>query len=357
MQIFLDTNVIITSQYFRSDFAKLFLKSSHLLGYKIIIPEVVFDEVIGNYKKDLIKKSEPYLKACKDLEAVINDIDVYEFDIEQLTDEYEDFFIDLLEQNEVDIPDYPKISPKDLVEAEYRQLKPFKTNGEGHKDYLIWKTITSYKLSKDNIYLATNNPKDFCADQIKGEDLKLHPDLVQQIRKPAATPKIINDLRKFFNDNIQPSLEGIELKDIAGLTNERIEESANMILLDKLGGYQTYNFAGLHFNGDVTIDEVGEGTFSSISYKKIDGNEILISIDGTIDVEIDGFIDQHEFYTMSDRKTSAISIVDRDWNDHVMSASTSEDISFKLSMAYSREDDEIAFVSLSLPDEIGIHEY
>ena len=62
-------------------------------------------------------------------------------------------------------PALPGASLKTLVEDSYKGIKPFKANGEGYKDYLIWHSILAdlRKTPKEiKTYVLTNNVNDFC---------------------------------------------------------------------------------------------------------------------------------------------------------------------------------------------------
>ena len=48
--IFLDTNIFIDAGYFRAAGAQAFLRTCRFAGFDLALPEVVLDEVRGNFE-------------------------------------------------------------------------------------------------------------------------------------------------------------------------------------------------------------------------------------------------------------------------------------------------------------------
>ena len=78
---------------------------------------------------------------------------------------FEKWLEELVDRHGIVVPPYAEVSPKELVEQLYAVKKPFKDSGEGHKDYIVWKSILVHLIGKKseppNI-LLTSNTKDFC---------------------------------------------------------------------------------------------------------------------------------------------------------------------------------------------------
>ena len=71
MQIFLDTNIIFKEHFFRSTNARALLKAARFLGLDIVIPEIVVDEVKGNFSSEFAEKLAQYEKAYRELRKLI----------------------------------------------------------------------------------------------------------------------------------------------------------------------------------------------------------------------------------------------------------------------------------------------
>lgn len=65
---------------------------------------------------------------------------------------------------------------KEIIVASYAGKKPFKTSGDGYKDYLIFSSILNNNESESEIHFATANHKDFCDNSGA-----LHPELQSMI--------------------------------------------------------------------------------------------------------------------------------------------------------------------------------
>lgn len=61
MNIFLDSNILFPDPFFKENFARNFLKTIKEINGKIFISNVVYQEVINNYKREL-KKEERLLE-------------------------------------------------------------------------------------------------------------------------------------------------------------------------------------------------------------------------------------------------------------------------------------------------------
>ena len=361
MNIFLDTNIIKKAHFFRANNAQIFLKAAKLLGLKIIIPEVVIDEVFGNYRKTLIEKIDKFNAATKDLLSVIDNQKIQEFnnkelEVEAKYTEYKLWFRKLVEDNNVKILNYPDVTCQDIVQNSNESKKPFNNKGIGHKDFLIWKTIctfTTYSKPNELIFFITNNHKDFAEEggSKTGSECEIHPELKTQLPEESPEVMIYLDLESFIKRQITPLLDGVTLEEtvvISQKVNERVEDS----LLEKLEYYTLYQLEGVPF-ADLSIGMVGPHKVFDTEIKIIDGDEILINIEGAVDLEIFGFMDKSDYYS---EKTD-VYISDPNWNSHVMEVSTSITTPFELLFSYSKVKDEFTGVDLILMDEISEIDY
>lgn len=348
--VFIDTNIVINENFFLSASAQAFLKACSILNIKVVIPEIVFDEVLGNFSKKLKERVRAFEKAQKELAKFV-DIDLNEIDLEDELDEYKNRLVELVEAYGVSLAPYPEIPAKELVEKSYEKRKPFKDNGDGHKDYLVWKTvkihIETQTAALPNLFL-TNNTKDFGA---KAEDDVhiLHPDLANQIEEQAKRPKLYTSLKTVFDEELTPHLQGMTLDDVPDLDSQEITTLTEKFLLDDLPQHSAFRFENVPFSNEVTITMVGETKIEGTCLTKLD-DEIVINVTGKVEIEVSGFIDKYAYY--SDNDMSEISVVDSDWNDHVMAVSIDVETAFELSIFYSLERNTVIGHEISLPQEI-----
>ncbi|WNO53178.1 PIN domain-containing protein [Stakelama saccharophila] len=348
--IFIDTNIIYTENFFRPPWVKSFLKACDILQISVVIPEVVVDEVKGNFLKEIVERYQTFQKSEKYLGRLV-ELNPNHLDITSISAKFNIFFDQLLDEHGVIVAPYPDISLKEIVKKSYEQPKPFKEGGEGHKDFLIWETVKCHILdastSGSNI-LLTNNIKDFSKDD-KKEKNTLHPDLATQIEPNALRPSIHLSMKAVLDAEIMPLLEGVEIQDIPSLGQPDIEHITDSLLGDDLPQRTAFGIEGVPFSNDVSISGVGEAKIESVKLAKAD-DQIVINIAGTVEIEVDGFIDKFDFYHAEEM--SGVSVWDHNWNDHVAAVSTSIETPFELSVFYSLDNNKVVSHEIVLTDEI-----
>lgn len=348
--IYIDTNIIYSESFFRSSWVKSFLKACDILQISVVIPEIVLDEVKGNFPITLSIRQKAFQKAERELAKLIS-LDAQDLDILAISKKYEDSLEDLLDEHGVISAPYPEISAKQIVTKSYEFAKPFKENGEGHKDYLIWESVKSHILesstSAPNIFL-TNNIKDFSKDENKGKNT-LHPDLADQIEPDHLRPSIQLSMKAVLDAEIMPLLQDLELEDIPSLGQQDIEHITNTLLLDDLPQRTAFGIEGVPFSNEVSISSVGEAKIESVNLAKAD-DQIVINISGIVEIEVDGFMEKFEVYDAEEM--SGISVWDHNWNDHVAAVSTSVETPFEMSVFYSLEDEKVVGHEIVLTNEI-----
>lgn len=346
--VYLDTSVAINESFLKSPYCEAFLKACAILQFVVVIPEIVLDELKGNFPKKLYERYAPYLKAKKDLEKLIA-LDVSTPSINDSINSYYEWLEELLEEYGVVVAPYPDVTPKELVEKSYTMNKPFKDSGEGHKDYVIWKTISAHiteNNSDQNIFL-TNNTKDFCDVDENGAPC-LHPDLSRHIENPVQRPRIYTSIKGAFDAELSPHLEGITLDDIPDLGAGDVDTIVGEFLLEDLPGRSLYGLEGVPFSNEISLSSIGQHSIDSVALKRVD-DEVIISVAGSVEVEVDGFIDKSEYYGSDEGN---MYVVDGDWNDHVMMVSSSVDTLFEMTIFYTTQSGEVTGREITLLQEI-----
>ena len=352
MRVFLDTNIIFHEQFFRSVRAQTLLKAARFLGIEVSIPEIVLDEVVGNFPTQLAEQHHKYEIAARNLARLI-DLDRPAISLEDRAAEYEAWLDALVDEYEVVVAPYPEVAAKELVTESYKGTKPFKASGDGYKDYLVWKTIVaqiSQQSGDHESYFLTNNIADFCEEN--SGQFTLHPDLAKQIATEACRPIVYRSLEKFLTDKIAPRLEGINIANVPNLSTDGIHDRVQEVLENELEWYGAFGFEGLHFNNDVTVGMVGEAAIEEISLKELDEKDLIITVTGIVPIECYGYLDKSDYYSMNDDDSEEVHISEPDWNDHVMQVSQSITTPFEILFSYSKSDNAITGHSIEFPAEI-----
>ena len=349
MKIFLDTSILIKEGYLRSETARTFLKAAKILDIGVCLPEVTYDELLGRVKIEINKQSDAAEKAIKKL-INLTDKNFASPDPKEFFSNYENWLDELLDQNKVEILNYPDISPKEIVEASYIGKKPFKPRGEGYKDYLIWHTLLELtnKESREEFVFLTKNTHDFCDE--KSTSPTLHPDLVKQLGKNIRV-QVIKDLRLLLNEIIAQKLGGANPQDIPA----SISATTKKIVEELLTGYSAYGFEGLPIGNDVTISYVDNVMLGQLVFKSFGNDEILVKFEGKVTAEFSGFIDKSEYYLHYE--IPDVNICDSNWNDRVMLTSSVAELDFEGELILEKKSKKITSREVNLPTEIGVYDY
>lgn len=175
---------------------------------KIVIPHVVYDEVISQYEKksfesicdinEALIKSKKYLRLDIDVDALI--------DLKSKVLEYTEYLDGIISAYDILILNYPNIEHRDIALKAMSRSKPFKKNGEGYCDSLIWENVKGLASQDVNnsIVFITSNTKDFY------ENSHLHPSLINELIHLDVSPsnvEIYVSLKEYAQAMIMPKLE------------------------------------------------------------------------------------------------------------------------------------------------------
>ena len=182
MMIFIDSNILCANYYMQGTSFEIIKKVG-----TIVIGEVVFDEVMNKYREHLTDQLQ---KIQKDVDGINRlfpkDKAVLfpEINRDLACEQYKEFLEMFIIESGLSIPeDYPnELSHKEIVERELQRKKPFKSNGAGYRDYLVWRTAlnTARSYSSEELHFITENTQDFSDTKNKAV---LHPDLQQDLNK------------------------------------------------------------------------------------------------------------------------------------------------------------------------------
>ena len=348
--IFLDTSILIRENFFRSPSALLFLRATQFLGIKIIIPQIVIDEIKGKYPLNLIEKHRQFDKQRKQINNLTQK-KVADLDLLYENKLFSKWINKVINFDNLEVLPYPKISLEEIVRASYKLKKPFKENGEGYKDYIIWESIVSYinnHEGNEEFYFLTGNVRDFCVK--KDDKLMLHEDLTRHIDEEKRPIVVYTNLKDYFDEKIRCQLNGINVSDVPDLSLEKLKKIAEEKVEESLAYYSTYGIEGLQFANDVTVSGVHGVTIEDWEAAELDQNEFLISFSGKVEVEADGFIEKHEYFM---DEYEELFINDPDWNERVMAVSQTIETPFRLEMIYSKCDANVGGHSIILENEIS----
>lgn len=230
--------------------------------------------------------------------------------------------------------EYPNISHEVLARKAIQHKKPFKPNGQGYRDSLIWSTILELAGggNLDQIGFVSSNIRDF-ADE--SDHRQLHPDLLEDIVNSSRDRRIgeikyFDNLESFVREQIYPSLEIIS--DIETRLRNNTYENLNLtsFLEEELNEFAL----GKEFmSEDIGIpEEIGSANYSwledvmnieDISVMKISNIEFLIEFSATVRCEFDFYAHRSNILFHLDSIRPRYDTADED-NDFVSAAISSE---------------------------------
>ncbi len=240
MFFMIDTNIIVRDFKLKSKPFRDLIDNAKTLGLGLFFSETVLKEVIQKYKERLINYSkviEPYKFVLPD--GVYQPLVLEE--IERFTSEYEKFLKKSFIENKgfqrrmAYIP--RNVQVRNVLERCLKREKPFKENGKGFRDTLIWEELKEavrlYCDEEKKFAFITNNLSDFTNMERASGEVWYYPaaNLMEECYKdglPDDTIRIYPDLRAFTSDVVSLRLE--EFKSLA----ERLNGVENRTLVNYL---------------------------------------------------------------------------------------------------------------------------
>jgi hypothetical protein len=350
--IVLDANVLISDYWLRSpSFVLLrdFLKKSKAT---LVVPKVVLEEVINHRREDLAKAKSEIHKALREFNRLIRDFTglgspAAVISKKSREDPYEKFLSSELGNLNAQTPDYSDIPHTEVVKRDLDRRKPFQESGKGYRDTLLWETIVRNCIKKDTAtVLITDNVRDFYHS---GDHL--HKDLSQELvakNVEGSTVILCRDLATFTDTYIVPYLR--KRKDFAVLVQNRKVQGLDLSKvcdenIDSL--IESLNESPFVMMGDPgqyepEVDVVDVGTeFNVTEASEVSENVLLVVFVCQAEVSFTFFLSHSEYYSMSERESRNIAVLEPNWNEHVMQVETSTSASFMCRLTFNSETQEV----------------
>lgn len=226
-------DVILDANIFRSDFLLRSKDFEILLNYldksesKLILPEIILDEIRGLYSSIQNERIKDVEKASRNLNLMLTDkkdeIKVKKTNVSENLKKYEEYIRKKLSIKEQQIIPYKNDYLPEISKRAINRIKPAGDKGQGFRDTLIWLTLKDYCKSCEGKQLTfiSNNTDDF-ANKEKND---LDDLLIDECKEDYIFIYYYKNLKEFVENeskrldfyNEKWILENIELEDIFNL--------------------------------------------------------------------------------------------------------------------------------------------
>lgn len=290
MLIVLDTNVVFSDPRLEKADALAVKNAADKLGYRLTLPEVVFDEAIGKRKEQIKETVHKLISALRELKSRGIEHDPVipgDSDISEAIAKYTSHLNRLFPQD-VRLP-YPEEAHAAVAQRAISKRRPFMGHDRGYRDTLIWLAIMSFlkdsnepvklvsadsafRKSKDTNELHEDLLRDLTSEGIDTTRLALYKGLGQLVGDLVA-PQLdtLEDIKTLLEDTL---LSGDNLGDqVSILLNESIDEV-------QLGSYKESDY----FTVDVIEDVVFEET---TDLRRLPKGEVFVRTVWTCEVSPD----------------------------------------------------------------------
>jgi len=346
--IALDSNVVIADYWLRSpSFVLLrdFLKKTNAI---LVVPKIVFEEVINHHKEDLGKVKSDIRRSLRDASRLIRDFEGQEDSIKAISkksaeDPYAKFLSSELGRLKAIIPEYSEIPHAEIVGRDLRRRKPFQESGKGYRDTLLWETVLRSCIEKDvATVFITQNVRDFCDST--GD---LHKDLKLDVlaRKADKSSLILcRDLPTFTDTYVVPYLTKrkdfavlVQNDKVPGLNLENVCEQNINTLIEALNKSPSVMIGDPGtYEPEVDVIDIPR-EFHVAEASEVSKNLLLVVFEFNAEVYFTYFLPHSEYFTLSDEESSGITVLDADWNEHVMQVETGTTVKFTCRLTFNSD--------------------
>ena len=277
------------------------LSTLTIAKHTLYVPKPVIEEVVSKFSQIFDEGMNDIKKGSKILARRLA-IDT-QAEIELFPDRYEESIAlrrrleGHFHNSHCAILDYPNTTHENLAMRAIARRKPFKNNGVGYLDTLIWETTLKLALSVDGqVTLLSNNKSDF--GDAQGD---LHADLIEELTDQGLSPNkviLVLSLADFINRYVLPtlpkdSLEGITEVFSQANFEEQLREEIEELYTQIEWEHEEFGLEKEHEREEVSFSRINK--FADLKLKDVrrvsPGRFLLnlnVEMDCDLDVDIEG---------------------------------------------------------------------
>ena len=360
MIVVLDTNAIFKDWELRKPSLQLLCKYAKLSeDLHIIVPDVVFQEAVGLYRKE-VYNGFLAVSSLRGLLPSSHDLPVYQ-PVVRASDEAAAKYEERLRARIHEIgrmPTHEDIPQQNLLTRSLSRRRPFSESGRGYRDALIWEVMLREVVTKEEVtFLVTANHRDFAKDK----NYELHRDLVRDLEDRGLPPdrvQLIDSVDSLVTEHIKPlllhSANAVpELKDGSHGDFQLVEWFKGK--REEIGE-QIDSESFLRDLSPIRLDEPtvsyveDPDTVDVVDVYELDSGRVFIDAKARSEIRFQFFVDKREYYFLDE---TPIEIEDSDWNESVMLAAVSLSVPMVLAIVYNPIRQEVEEFEISIPEIFG----
>lgn len=348
MKVVLDSNILIADFNLQTPNFTVLFESSRNNRINLFIPQVVLDEVINKYEQQISKMhSEINTQIRKYNKLTSNSFEnpIESDSIQNAVNTYRDKINSLFEKNAITILPYPDVDHAVLARKAMLSRKPFNSNEKGYRDNLIWENIKKIIADENpdaivspELVFITGNYKDF-----SGKSNELHEELLEELINENKSEDIVlyeslgefnEKVSKLYYQEVFKFKERLENQDFWDFD---LKSDIETFLFDDFVGSELHNYRQFvpYANDSPIVDAINENFELNItSVKQISSTEFLIDVDFELETHLNYFIDKHDYWSS---ENDDFSVIDLDWNDHVVFVESEVQIPISISLIIDAE--------------------
>ncbi len=363
MIVVLDTNAIFNDWKLRKPSLQLLCKYAKLSqDLHIIVPDIVFQESVEVYRREVHRHFSAGAKAVSSLRGLLpssHDLPVFQ-PADQASNAAAIEYAKRLRARIDEIgrmPTHEDIPQQDLVTRCLSRRKPFKEPGRGYRDALIWEVILRKVVTKDDVtILVTTNHKDFAKDK----DYEIHRDLVRDLEDrglPSCSIQLIDSVDSLVAKHIKPLLHSTDavprLKDGSHGDFHLVEwfkENRGEIGEQIAPGSLLLDLSPIQMDEPTVYYVEDPDSVDVVDVYELDNERAFIDANARAEIRFQFFVDKREYYLHDE---VPIEIEDSDWNESVMVAAVSLCVPIGLAIVYNARNQEVEEFEVIIPEIFG----
>lgn len=349
MKIVIDTNIIHGDFYLRNAQIISLCETSKICGIRVLVPEIVIDEVINHYREKIDEANKDLEKAKKGISFFYPMESVRDYfsptNTDQLLKDYRNALFKRLDELNITIIPYPNISHKELVKRDLARKKPFQPSGKGYRDALIWESVCNNIEKTDNnpdVVFINKNTKDFF------EKGNIHPDLQTDVEKKGLSHECIviyEDISKAIDEYIKPRqskrddlIAKYSGKDCIGEIDIK-SYIRNEVKLDIFDSYikniPYFQIGKGRYLENIDIYAISDSKCNITDIRFINDSQLIIDIEAVVLLDYFAYLHKADSFLLDDMEMP--NIINHNFNRHYMEVQDSINMPVKVSLIVDKD--------------------